>query len=331
MESLQMEETEIKMRPFSIVLQTGFKVEPTIVKETMNVCKMRPFVILLPKCNLDKYVVEKSVKNEEHYKLLDKYKMKPFFITLPKFYMDKYNYFGGRSKSKSMKRKCDRCEESFGGKNKLLQHRREVHYKKMVLPDGRAKCDRCNTIYESWRKLCRHSAKMCEYRRTHSDLTCPICSMKLKEVNYLKRHVREIHMKLKPYQCDRCDKTFSRKPTLEDHINVVHDKIKNYKCDECDVLSATRHVLKRHILEVHNHKRPHKCPACHKSFFRKFSLDRHFDSVHSNLRIHPCLICSKVFKDKYYATHHMRKFHSYVREIRGIGMWLEDQLKESEE
>jgi len=197
--------------------------------------------------------------------------------------------------------------------------------------DGRAKCDMCDTIFDSFKKLCLHRPKVCEHRRMFANPTCPICGIKFKEPGYLRRHVSEKHLKEKPFKCERCDKAFSRHITLESHINIVHDKIKNYKCDECDVTSGSRFTLERHIREVHNHEKRHECPSCHKLFARKVTLEMHFDSVHMGSKIHPCLICSKLFKRKYYATYHMRKIHSYVSDIRGLGTWLNDNLKDSEE
>ena len=63
---------DTQMRLFLIVLLRGFgfKNDPKIVKESMNVCKMRPFVILLPKCNFDKYDAEKRFKNGTFLKIV---------------------------------------------------------------------------------------------------------------------------------------------------------------------------------------------------------------------------------------------------------------------
>jgi hypothetical protein len=104
----------------------------------MNVCKMRQFVILLPRCNLDKYRAEKSFINEDHQKFHEKYKMRSFSVTLPKFDVDKYNFSGPEDRSRSVNGstewKCIRCEESFTSHTKYLNHKKNVHYKKMVLP-----------------------------------------------------------------------------------------------------------------------------------------------------------------------------------------------------
>jgi uncharacterized C2H2 Zn-finger protein len=312
-EQSQVKETDIVIRPFSIVLQ---KMELKTVKS----------FVIFAKCNMNQR------DHEENSKLFD---MRPFSITLPKFNADKHIYSGPkvRAKDGSMRWNCDRCEDSFKCRDKYAAHRKYVHFIKMVLPDGRAKCDKCHTICDSLQKLCRHRQDVCEKRRNpiSSNPTCPICGIRFKDHYYIGQHLKEIHLKLKPHQCDRCDMAFARNTTLENHINAVHYRIRNFKCDECDFSSNFRSTLTRHIREVHNHNKPHSCPTCHKLFTRKLSLERHFDSVHSKLKIHPCLICLKMFKSMDYAKIHMRKFHSYVRDIRGVGTWLEDQLQGSEE
>ena len=47
---------------------------------------------------------------------------------------------------------------------------------------------------------------------------CPHCDCK-----FTKRHLAEVHLKVtKKYQCDRCDKTFTRKENLWRHMNNIH-------------------------------------------------------------------------------------------------------------
>ena len=50
----------------------------------------------------------------------------------------------------------------------------------------------------------------------------------------LMQHVNEVHLKIKPYSCDFCEHSCSRKPDMEKHMNSVHLKIKPFTCQYCD-------------------------------------------------------------------------------------------------
>jgi uncharacterized Zn-finger protein len=40
----------------------------------------------------------------------------------------------------------------------------------------------------------------------------------------LKKHVREVHLKLKKWKCDICDEAFVRNNHLQKHLEKVHRK-----------------------------------------------------------------------------------------------------------
>ena len=49
------------------------------------------------------------------------------------------------------------------------------------------------------------------------------------------------------YQCDRCEYQSSTNGHLKRHVKQVHDKIKDVKCDQCDFACSTNGDLKRHV------------------------------------------------------------------------------------
>ena len=60
--------------------------------------------------------------------------------------------------------------------------------------------------------------------------TCHVCgkSFSIKSSKRdLKRHIKNIHGKIKVNACRFCDKLFGRKDMLKRHIKLVHDKIKD--------------------------------------------------------------------------------------------------------
>ena len=51
---------------------------------------------------------------------------------------------------------------------------------------------------------------------------CTICPQAFSRINDLKRHVSTVHLKLRDFKCDQCDKAYSSKPPLNTHIRKNH-------------------------------------------------------------------------------------------------------------
>ena len=63
----------------------------------------------------------------------------------------------------------------------------------------------------------------------------------------LRRHVRNIHLQLKPFQCDKCEKSFFNKERLHYHVMSVHKKLKPFQCPVCGYRFVTDGFLKLHM------------------------------------------------------------------------------------
>ena len=53
------------------------------------------------------------------------------------------------------------------------------------------------------------------------------------------------------YECDFCDKTFSRPDNVTRHIKAVHEGKKPFPCEECDKSFAEKRSLNHHMLSFH--------------------------------------------------------------------------------
>ena len=53
------------------------------------------------------------------------------------------------------------------------------------------------------------------------------------------------------YECDFCDKTFSRPDNVTRHIKAVHEGKKPFPCEECDKTFAEKRSLNHHMLSFH--------------------------------------------------------------------------------
>ena len=83
------------------------------------------------------------------------------------------------------------------------------------------------------------------------------------------------------------------------HINNVHERLKNHKCDLCDKNFGYSQTLKRHIESVYERMKKHKCKLCEKAFSQVADLKRHINSVHERLRNHKCNQCGRVFNQEW--------------------------------
>lgn len=134
----------------------------------------------------------------------------------------------------------------------------------------------------------------------------------------------KMHLKLRVFQCDLCEKMYSRKCNLTEHIQRDHIREQRFKCLICE-FSATsarrlrthkklkhggklekmlrRQKLKssrskgQHAKRVHSSKRGAisvliACPNC-RVLVRRSALRYHLSKQHENLRY--CDQCDKAF------------------------------------
>ncbi len=78
----------------------------------------------------------------------------------------------------------------------------------------------------------------------------------------LKTHTR-VHIKEKPYQCEYCQKCFTRSFNL--NTIRIHTKEKLFKCEYCQKCFTLRSNFLQHT-RIHTIKKPYQCDICQKCF-----------------------------------------------------------------
>ena len=63
------------------------------------------------------------------------------------------------------------------------------------------------------------------------DHICDTCGKAYNHPDNLKRHIQFVHEKFRPFTCEFCQQTFSRRLYYEDHINKKHRDINNVNSD----------------------------------------------------------------------------------------------------
>ena len=111
-------------------------------------------------------------------------------------------------------------------------------------------CSDCGKTFTSKTDMVSH------FERIHSDTkySCKECGSEFRAKMTLKAHIRRSHGKPreKPETCTQCQKNFYTLANLKKHISDVHDKIKAFHCEECQFQCARMDNLNLHRRKSHN-------------------------------------------------------------------------------
>ena len=151
------------------------------------------------------------------------------------------------------------------------------------------------------------------------------CKAKLASRDSLNGHIRNIHKKTKPFECDQCLKKFKKRANLRRHTDAVHSKLKPYQCEEagCSKTFSSKDWLKSHVKTFHLNERPFAChqPGCGEMFGLKIRLKRHMIKVHKFEKPHTCgeKNCGQQFGEGKQLRDHFRSVHGAEKLACDIG------------
>ncbi|XP_068625801.1 uncharacterized protein [Battus philenor] len=162
-----------------------------------------------------------------------------------------------------------------------------------------------------------------------SEMSCRICSLKPKDLNQLKYHLRDEHKKLidpelkdniipfilegneeAGFKCVMCDGIFIKVRTLVIHMSVHFN---NYSCEICGSGFMTLRLLKKH-LEVHESGN-FPCDRCSKTFNTSHKLSLHVRGVHLKQYPRRCPMCPERFNSNYSRTKHLQDVHNQATRV----------------
>ena len=137
---------------------------------------------------------------------------------------------------------------------------------------------------------------------------CSEIGIKTEEDSLVIDPIRIISGADKHFQCDQCNKQYSRRDNLKQHIDTVHEGKKSvFACDHCNKQYSQKGHLNQHIASVHDGKK-FDCDHCNKQFYYKTHLNRHIASVHDGKKSE-CDQCNKQFLNKGNLKRHISAVH----------------------
>lgn len=163
---------------------------------------------------------------------------------------------------------CTDCGKTFYQSWKYDYHKKTTHGASFA-------CDECDTMYNSIIQYKNHLRKRHTGVNGEVNATNPV-PRKKKRTNDrpttdIEHYIRTVDAQM---FCTECDKQLKSRNSARSHIEMVHLKIKNYACNICEKEFYLRKDFNDHT-RIHTAETPFACPVCEKKFRTTSILHEH--------------------------------------------------------
>ena len=176
---------------------------------------------------------------------------------------------------------CPKCPEDFSRKKNLQRHLERDKHSIVYYCHSCLKKITFKTEREKQKHFIKHRKgeipnRNLERNQNHSSAGSAIDSKMEPTTSTSSKHMGK-ETNPKPHECKQCGKKFQEKFNLKRHVDDVHKKLKRFKCGQCKEEFSRFHSLQRHKFMV-DHLLPFKCPSCKevKSFKTKREAEKYF-------------------------------------------------------
>lgn len=167
---------------------------------------------------------------------------------------------------------CTICGAGFVNSFRLLRHETTHVKKKSTYP-----CRQCGQVFAAESKKKAHVNT--EHKGIAGDSVCRICEARFKNYYQKTRHMVQVH-NAEGVKCDVCEKRFNLKSNLISHMRNVHLKERPYECSVCSMGFFIKRQMLYHYMATHTNERNFKCDVCGKAYATQNSKRKHMKKNH---------------------------------------------------
>ena len=166
---------------------------------------------------------------------------------------------------------CSFCGKVYDTIVKKQTHEKTCNISKSMLEYP---CTLCNKRFKEYHEkqihMAVHETKPKEYK-------CESCDRSYDCRRKLRVHVKRDHLLERKYKCTQCDARFFGSHSVKRHMEM-HMGVKNFKCDICQKSYRRKSTLNEHNMKCHSE--PFKCESCNMSFIERWGWEIHCKIEH---------------------------------------------------
>ena len=138
---------------------------------------------------------------------------------------------------------------------------------------------------------------------------CHFCETNFRKKAILNQHIKSVHERKKPFDFEKCLKTFKTHSLLTVHNDSVNEQ-KRLSFDLSTDISTLETSLIRYNVDKHNVEKEFQCYICNMTFSQKYKMKVHVKTLHEEKKPFNCKICSA----KFISNRNLKYHVSYVHE-----------------
>ena len=170
-------------------------------------------------------------------------------------------------------KKCPMCPFVSAHRATISAHKRRHHRQKesmnIIVEEAKSGNDPPVENTSDLDFLNAPPVKMVSKAEINGNYQCEHCQKSYSRPGRLKAHENAVHLGLRPYQCSGCDCTFRYKNNHSAHVRKVHasghvkeNSNPKFQCQDCSETFSEKDVLFEHVMGTHQGLQVLKCPEC---------------------------------------------------------------------